>query len=187
MINNVIKDNCRIHINLQGTRLFYSIQYWLNNKNIPFEDNQLKIQLLEVARLHKEKYVKYAVDKTAAVHGITVIRLLYHYELNPTELIWAQVKCDVGGNLRCHIESWQKCIGHVLKEEERVCDLDTRSEVLIEPLVIDRSNLLLLCGTVTTIPDNCPRIVLWDWEDTAIISWINLSLNLNSYQDNLQC
>ncbi|KAJ8933201.1 hypothetical protein NQ318_008050 [Aromia moschata] len=40
---------------------------WLKNKNIPFDDNQLKIQLLEIAKLHNEIYVKYAVDETAAV------------------------------------------------------------------------------------------------------------------------
>ncbi|KAJ8948829.1 hypothetical protein NQ318_013481 [Aromia moschata] len=51
------------------------IVYRPKNKNFLFKDNQLKLQLLEIARLHKEKYVKYAVDETATVHGITVIRL----------------------------------------------------------------------------------------------------------------
>ncbi|KAJ8941084.1 hypothetical protein NQ318_003265, partial [Aromia moschata] len=98
-----------------------------------FDDNQLKIQLLETAKLHEEKYVKYTVDETAEVHGITVIRLPpYHCELNTIELIWTQVKGDVARkNTTFELkdvkvlfkeairgvtaESWQKCIGHSLK------------------------------------------------------------------------
>ncbi|KAJ8961371.1 hypothetical protein NQ318_014614, partial [Aromia moschata] len=51
------------------------------NKIIPFADNQLKLQLLEISRLRKGKYVKYVEDETASVHPfesgipITVIRL----------------------------------------------------------------------------------------------------------------
>ena len=40
--------------------------------------------------------MKYVVDELALKRGITVLRLPpYHCELNPIELVWAQVKGEV--------------------------------------------------------------------------------------------
>ncbi|KAJ8909326.1 hypothetical protein NQ315_012808 [Exocentrus adspersus] len=77
----------------------------------------------------------------AASRQITVLRLpprlpSYHCELNPIELVWAQVKGDVARNItsfklsnvkillensleRVTADKWQRCIHHVHKEEEK--------------------------------------------------------------------
>lgn len=128
---------------------------WLEMKNIPFEETMLKVELLNIARVHKPAMVKYAVDERARESGVLVHRLPpYHCELNPIELIWAQVKSDVAKNnttfklndVKCLFESaiskisaqsWQNCIRHVLKEEDRMWDLDIRIDVVIEPVVIN--------------------------------------------------
>lgn len=34
-------------------------------------------------------------------------------------------------------DNWQKCIEHVIKQEQKMWDLDTRVEVLVEPLIIN--------------------------------------------------
>ncbi|XP_028139233.2 uncharacterized protein LOC114333544 [Diabrotica virgifera virgifera] len=112
------------------------------------------IQLLDIARLRKMEYLKYAVDETAKDYGVKVLRLPpYHCELNPIELIWAQVKGEVARNNKTyklnevkelltqailHVtpEKWAKCIGHIVKEEHRMWELDIHMEVLIEPIII---------------------------------------------------
>lgn len=52
-------------------------------------------ELLEIVK-KKPNYEQLAVDKLAAEHGVTILRLpLYHCELNPIKLVWAQVKGHV--------------------------------------------------------------------------------------------
>ena len=66
---------------------------WLTTKSIEFEDNLIKKELLAIANLHKHRFMKYAVEDIAEKHSVTVLRTPpYHCELNPIELIWAQVK-----------------------------------------------------------------------------------------------
>lgn len=127
---------------------------WLESKNIDHNPNMIKRQLLEIARLHKSAYNKYVVDEMARERGITVLRLPpYHCELNPIELIWAQLKGyvarhnttfklnDVKVLLQEAVESitansWTKCIEHVLKEEQKMWDLDVHIDNTIEPIII---------------------------------------------------
>ncbi|CAG9130999.1 unnamed protein product [Plutella xylostella] len=74
-----------------------AIQEWLRSKNIAFETREIKAQLL--TKFDQKKYVLKYVDELAASKGVTVLRLPpYHCELNPIELIWAQVKSYVGRN-----------------------------------------------------------------------------------------
>nr|CAH7769433.1 unnamed protein product [Callosobruchus chinensis] len=48
----------------------------------------LKAQLSQLARHHKERHTKLAVDEIAREKGFRVFRLLpYHCELNPLELV----------------------------------------------------------------------------------------------------
>uniref|UniRef100_A0A6P7FUW3 Uncharacterized protein LOC114332964 n=1 Tax=Diabrotica virgifera virgifera TaxID=50390 RepID=A0A6P7FUW3_DIAVI len=130
------------------------IQEWLTEKGIAYEESMLKIHLLDIARLRKFEYLKYAVDETAKDYGVKVLRLPpYHCELNPIELIWAQVKGEVARNNKTyklnevkelltqailHVtpEKWAKCIGNIVKEEHRMWELDIHMEVLIEPIII---------------------------------------------------
>ncbi|XP_050508123.1 uncharacterized protein LOC126885573 [Diabrotica virgifera virgifera] len=72
---------------------------WLTKKNIKFNEQNLKTELLNLARCHKDKYIKYVVDEMARERGVIVLRLPpYHCELNPMELIWAQIKNEVARN-----------------------------------------------------------------------------------------
>ncbi|KAI5643064.1 reverse transcriptase (RNA-dependent DNA polymerase) domain-containing protein [Phthorimaea operculella] len=92
---------------------------------------------------HKQKggelaaYQKNAVDELAAAYGVTILRLPpYHSELNPIELVWAQVKGHVARNNKSFKigdlkqlfneglqlvtpERWSSCIDHVIKEETK--------------------------------------------------------------------
>ncbi|KAI8421740.1 hypothetical protein MSG28_002580 [Choristoneura fumiferana] len=134
-----------------------AIQAWLQSKNIAFETKEIKAQLL--SKFDKEKYKTKYVDDYAASKGVTVLRLPpYHCELNPIELIWAQVKSFVGrknktftmaeikillkeGLARIGAEEWAKCVSHVLKEEEQMKKLDgimdVASDAGIQPFVIN--------------------------------------------------
>lgn len=131
------------------------IQCWLTEKNISYDANMLKRELLHLANIHKEFYKRYVIDTMATEYGMQVLRLPpYHCELNPIELIWAQVKGTVARNnvtfkmaqlkpmLEAALstitaESWKKCIEHVKKVEERMWELDISIEVIVEPLVIN--------------------------------------------------
>jgi transposase len=69
------------------------IQQWMRDKNIVYEDDLLKAELLQIVRTHKHLYGDYVVDQMARQAGHTVLRLPpYHCELNAIELVWAQVK-----------------------------------------------------------------------------------------------
>ncbi|XP_050311486.1 uncharacterized protein LOC126747047 [Anthonomus grandis grandis] len=114
----------------------------------------LKAQLLDIVRVHKAQYIKYVVDEMARNSGVTILRLPpYHCELNPIELIWAQIKGEVASknttfklnDLKVLLNeaignvtptNWQKCIEHVVKEEQKMWDLDNHIEVVVEPLII---------------------------------------------------
>ncbi|KAI5637523.1 DDE superfamily endonuclease domain-containing protein [Phthorimaea operculella] len=116
------------------------IQGWLTEKNIQFEEKEIKAQLL--AKFDKETYQKKYIDELAASKQILVLRLPpYHCELNPIELIWAQIKGYVGrhnktfkldaveellkdGISRIGTESWKKCVEHIKKKEDEMMRLD---------------------------------------------------------------
>lgn len=91
---------------------------------------------MQIVRQNKENFEKYIVDETAKAQNITVLRLPpYHCELNPIELIWADVKNFVADknttfkmadvqNLfqealsRVTSERWRKCVKHVKQKVE---------------------------------------------------------------------
>lgn len=134
-----------------------NICQWLQNKGITADTSMLKKELLEIAKLEKPKYDKYEIDELAAKNNKTVLRLPpYHCELNPIELVWAQVKGYVAArNVTYKIdevrhlfvdglgevtsEKWKKCVEHVKKEEEKLWKLDNLIEDIEEstPFVIN--------------------------------------------------
>lgn len=131
------------------------IQEWLRNKNIPFEEDMIKLELLSLVRMHKNKYNLYVIDEMAKDKNMVVLRLPpYHCELNPIELIWAQVKNEVAAKnttykladvkelLKKSIQNvtaanWANCVSHVLKEEDKMCKLDGLIDIVVEPLIIN--------------------------------------------------
>lgn len=70
-----------------------AIQNWLRSKDIPFEDNEEKRQLIEKVAEVKNKHQRYVIDEISEERGVTVLRVPpYHCELNPIESIWADIK-----------------------------------------------------------------------------------------------
>lgn len=155
----IVMDNAPYHSRRQEkipTTAFKKaeIAEWLASKNIYFEETMLKVQLLELVRLNKNKYIKYAVDEMAREKNVTVLRLPpYHCELNPIELIWAQIKSDVARKNKTFklaevkillneaisnvtTNDWQKCVAHIKKEEQKMWDLDIYVEAVVEPVII---------------------------------------------------
>ncbi|XP_047022563.1 uncharacterized protein LOC124634839 [Helicoverpa zea] len=131
------------------------IQEWLKNKNIPFEEKDLRATLLEKVKHVKHLYQKFVVDDMAKEKNVLVLRLPpYHCELNPIELIWAQMKGYVAQNNKSFklkevqqllpqalanitAEKWQSCIAHTIKEEERFCQLDGIMDEVVERFIIN--------------------------------------------------
>lgn len=127
---------------------------WLGQNNIPFDESMVKKELLSIVSSNKARFTEYVVDKIAQKRNITILRLPpYHCELNPIELVWAQVKSYVARrnttfkmkdvkiifeeSLRnVDSEKWRKCIEHVIKEEEKMWKLDHLIDLTVEPLII---------------------------------------------------
>ncbi|KAK4317207.1 hypothetical protein Pmani_000951 [Petrolisthes manimaculis] len=96
----------------------------------------------------------------AEKHGHEVLWLRpYHGQLNPIELIWAQVKKEIRKNnsnssqkLRVieeltrkamnnvTVENWQKCVAHTKKVEEEFRRNDIVINHMVEKFVINISN-----------------------------------------------
>ena len=105
--------------------------------------------------MNKHKYQAHVIDELAKEKGVTVLRLPpYHCELNPIELIWAQVKGYVAGkNKKFKLseiklllpealatitpERWQSCIKHVEEVEEKMRRLDGIIDNMVEQFVIN--------------------------------------------------
>ncbi|XP_056639352.1 uncharacterized protein LOC130446867 [Diorhabda sublineata] len=73
---------------------------WLIQKNITFNNDLVKNELLSIVKINKNSqeftHKKYNIDEVARNRQIKIIRFPPHqYELNLIELIWAQVKGEV--------------------------------------------------------------------------------------------
>ncbi|CAK1583756.1 unnamed protein product [Parnassius mnemosyne] len=130
------------------------IQEWLSSKQISYEVKETKVQLLKKVKDVKIQYQSYVVDELAKAVGVEVLRLPYHCELNPIELVWADVKGYVArknttfkmadvkkllqealGNISA--EKWQNCISHVKKEESKLARLDDNVDKTVDSFVIN--------------------------------------------------
>lgn len=78
------------------------IKNWLASKNIQLNDVTQKKDLLAVVNDVRSTYsTKHKIDEVARQRGIILISLPpYHYELNPLNLIWGQIKCYVKENMK---------------------------------------------------------------------------------------
>lgn len=69
------------------------MKYWLSKNNIPFSDDMFVPELYKLITLHKPQFCRYLLDETVQTEGHNILRLPpYHPDLNPIELIWADVK-----------------------------------------------------------------------------------------------
>jgi hypothetical protein len=130
------------------------LQNYLTQHNIPFSATDTKKVLYEKIK-QKKTPVVYKTDTIANLHGHEVIRTpVRHCELNPIELIWAQVKEFVAKNntiLRLKDvkeltyaafgkitkDVWTKAEEHVVKIEKVYCKENCIDRSVIEPIIID--------------------------------------------------
>lgn len=126
------------------------IQTWLSSKNISWDADMLKTELLAILSSVRKQYESYRIDEIAEKQGHTILRLPpYHCELNPIEKVWAQVKgyvasenrtfkADEVRNLtkdafeRVSPQNWQDYIKHGMKEEDNMWIIDNLADNTIE-------------------------------------------------------
>lgn len=80
----------------------HQIKSWLASKNVNVTKiNQKKDLLAAVNCLPSAYSTRQKIDELAKQRGIILVNLPpYHYELNPLNMIWAQVKCHVQSNMK---------------------------------------------------------------------------------------
>lgn len=129
---------------------------WLKEKQIPFQDDLLKRELLNIIKNNKQPYEARVVDEMAKGKNKTVLRLPpYHCDLNPIEMIWAQVKGDVASYNKIYkmaelkillsnsiknidATKWKKCIEHVQNVvEPKMNVMDRNVETMIESFLMN--------------------------------------------------
>lgn len=131
---------------------------WLSTHGIPFSDDLLVPELYRLILLNKCRFVRYELDELVATNGHVVLRLPpYHPDLNPIELIWAEVKNHVASkNVQCSIErikslaeekfsligteEWAKRCNHVRKIEDEYTSAEPMIDNLVESMVISLGN-----------------------------------------------
>ena len=147
----IVLDNAKYHnavVEKQPTTSTRKadIQAWLQKHNISFDDSMLKSELLLLVRFNSVPTV-YKTDIFAEAAGHCVLRLpIAHCELNPIELVWAQVKGYAARNNKnftmaealnlsrdgidmVTAEKWAACVKHVIDkvepdfwEKDRICE-----------------------------------------------------------------
>jgi hypothetical protein len=132
---------------------------WLASKGVSYEPDSLKAELLMKVNEIRVQFESYVIDTLAESTGRKVLRLPpYHCELNPIELIWADIKGYVArenrefklpltkdllavGIARVTPEKWKKCVDHVKdKVETNFWNLDGLMETAVEPVIITLEN-----------------------------------------------
>lgn len=154
------------------------IQCWLKSKSIPFSDDCLKSELLQLVKQNKHMFLAYQIDTLASAAGHEVVRLPpYHCELNPIELVWSQVKGYVASkNTDFKIDSveklllegiagvtpqnWFRDCNHVIKLEDETWErdgiIDSQTESLIISLGTDSSTSDESCSSDMSGIDELP-------------------------------
>ena len=75
--------------------VFVFKQPWLRRNNIQYDETVLKAELLALVKQFKSD-PRYRIDQVTGEAGHTVLRVPpYHCDLNPIEIIWAQLKHHV--------------------------------------------------------------------------------------------
>lgn len=144
----IIMDNASYHSRKTedyptSTWLKSQYQSWLSSKGVKWTPDMLKVELWQLCKQHRVLHRVYVCDEMASEHGHIVLRLPpYHSDLNPIELIWAQVKDYVGArntrntlkDIRTKLQEafsvvsparWRACCKHVeeIQDEYRKSDL----------------------------------------------------------------
>lgn len=128
---------------------------WLVEKGIDYDKSLTRPRLYEIISQNKDKTKKYAVDEMAKSMGFTVLRLPpYHCELNPIEMVWAQVKGYVKSRnttfkvkdveeltkesiVNVTSEQWKNYCEHVIKEEAKMWELEGIMDEVVDRVIIE--------------------------------------------------
>ncbi|KAH8038358.1 hypothetical protein HPB51_001141 [Rhipicephalus microplus] len=129
------------------------IQLWLTKKGVPWSEDMVRAELLELSRKVNTPSIVSRIDTLAATHGHEVLRVPpYHCEFNPIELVWSQVKGYIAARntgftlaevekllpealASVKQEKWQNCCAHVEQVEAEASERDIIVHSEIEPLV----------------------------------------------------
>lgn len=127
---------------------------WLTSKGIPFSDDMLVPELYKLVQLHKQRFQRYVIDDIVRKEGHDILRLPpYHPDLNPIELIWADIKGHAAARntsfsiadvqtickekiSNMGVEDWTAKCMHVKKIEDEYCAREGGIDDLIESFVI---------------------------------------------------
>ncbi|KAJ8969535.1 hypothetical protein NQ317_008615 [Molorchus minor] len=144
----IVMDNASYHsrrcekIPTSSTRK-QDMRDWLTSKGIAYEEQMIKAELLQLIASFRQNFDnKHVVDEMAVSQNKVVLRLPpYHCELNPIELIWAQIKDEKvnSGSRGYNVteENWSNCVRHVIeKEENRMWKLDGMIDQVVDSLII---------------------------------------------------
>ncbi|KAL1424333.1 hypothetical protein MTO96_020259 [Rhipicephalus appendiculatus] len=134
------------------------IQSWLTQKNIPWSNDQLKPELIQLVNQNKHRFSGYRIDALAKVAGHDIVRLPpYHCELNPIEMVWSHVKGYIAANNRSFTlagvealldeaialvtpENWVRDCAHVVHLEEEAWEQDGAIESMLDSIIITRGS-----------------------------------------------
>ena len=104
--STIIMDNASYH-SVKAEKIPTSntnkpeMQEWLRKNNVEFSAKLKKKELYTLIKQVKPRFQKYRIDEIAKKWGHEILRLPpYHCDLNPEELIWAQVKSYVAKIIR---------------------------------------------------------------------------------------
>lgn len=154
----VVMDNASYHSRklekIPGTSSTKEeIKEWLRSKDIFFEEDYLKAELLQVVKSFKPNYNSYIIEDIARDENVKILRLPpYHCELNPIEMVWSEAKRYVAGKntnfkenevrnlikeayLQITPEKWANYVNHVKAIEQSMWDIDNIMDD-IQPIVI---------------------------------------------------
>ena len=97
VVDNAAYHNVQVDRRLVRATKTHLTHEWLTKHRIQWSAGLLKDELLELCRIHPQEPV-YVMDLMLSQHGHLALRFPpYHADLNPIELIWANLK----GNSIC--------------------------------------------------------------------------------------
>lgn len=154
----IVLDNASYHSRKRekiptGTWRKNDIIEWLRTKGIPADNEMLKMDLLTCVSEIKWQYDVNKIDELASASGHVVLRLPpYHCELNPIEMVWAQVKHYVKmnnttfkvrdmeelitqGYSNITLDNWQNYIKHVKDIEANMWKVDNLQDNIEEFII----------------------------------------------------
>ncbi|XP_037501028.1 uncharacterized protein LOC119374896 [Rhipicephalus sanguineus] len=129
------------------------IQSWLTEKNIPWSNDQLTPELIQVVNQNKHRFSGYRIDALAKVAGHDIVRLPpYHCEFNPIETVRSQVKGYIAVNRSFTLagveklldeaialvtpENWARDCAHVVRLEEEAWEQDGAIKSTLDSIII---------------------------------------------------